>query len=180
MTATMEKAGKLALICAISAILLGFVNSMTEPAIAERKAAELKAALSALLEKGSPGAREELLDAGSLTARYPVEGAGGWILESIGKGYGGDMKILASYDDQGTILDVVLMDNAETPGLGKKAEKPEYMDKFRGTGGSAVPVPVAKDALDAPDSVSGATITFVGIALPLQEGSDYVQSLGDK
>ncbi|MDC7234484.1 MAG: FMN-binding protein [Spirochaetales bacterium] len=178
MTATMEKAGKLALICAISATLLGFVNSMTEPAIATRKAAELKAALSSLLEEGSPGAKEDISDAGSVTARYPVEGAGGWILEFNGKGYGGDMKILASYNEEGTILDVVLMDNAETPGLGKKAEKSEYMDKFRGTGGSAGPVPVTKDALDSPDSVSGATITFVGIAAPLNEGSAYVQSLG--
>lgn len=180
MTATMEKAGKLALICAISAILLGFVNSVTEPAIAIRKAAELKAALSSLLEDGSPGAKEEVMDAGSVIARYPVEGVGGWILEFNGKGYGGDMKILASYDEQGTVLDVVLMDNAETPGLGKKAEKAEYMDKFRGTGGAAGPVPTTKSALDAPDSVSGATITFVGIASPLHEGSEYVQSLGDK
>jgi H+/Na+-translocating ferredoxin:NAD+ oxidoreductase subunit G len=180
MTATMEKAGKLALICAISAILLGFVNSVTEPAIAVRKAAELKAALSSLLEEGSPGAIEELSDAGSVKARYPVEGAGGWILELNGKGYGGDMKVLASYDKNGTILDVVLMDNAETPGLGKKAEKSEYMDRFRGTGGAAGPVPISKNALDAADSVSGATITFVGIATPLHEGSEYIQSLGDK
>ncbi len=177
MTATMEKAGKLALICALSALILGVVNSMTEPAIALRKAAELKAALSSLLEVGSPGPREDLSASDSVRSRYPVEGAGGWILELNGKGYGGDMKILASYKEDGTIIDVVLMDNAETPGLGKKAEKSDYMDKFRGKGGSS-PVPLTKDALDSPDSVSGASITFMGIAAPLNAGSEYVKSLG--
>ncbi len=179
MTATMEKAGKLALICAISALLLGVINSMTEPVIAARKAAELKAALSSLLEEGTPGAREDLTDSPVILSRYPVEGAEAWILDMNGKGYGGDMKVLASYRADGSIIDVVLMDNAETPGLGKKAENPAYMDKFRGTGG-ATPVPVSKDALESPDSVSGATITFMGIATPLAEGSAYVQSLGGK
>jgi electron transport complex protein RnfG len=175
----MEKAGKLALICALSALILGVVNSITEPAIAIRKTAELKAALSSLLEEGTPGAREDLSDSSVILSRYPVEATGDWILELNGKGYGGDMKILASYRKDGSIMDVVLMDNSETPGLGKKAEKSEYMDKFRGSGGST-PVPVSKDALESPDAVSGATITFVGIATPLQEGSVYVQSLGDK
>jgi electron transport complex protein RnfG len=179
MTATMEKAGKLALICAISALLLGVVNSMTEPVIAARKAAELKAALSSLLEEGTPGAVEVLSDADTVRSRYPVEGAAAWILDMNGKGYGGDMKVLASYRADGSIIDVVLMDNAETPGLGKKAEKSSYMDKFRGTGGDT-PVPVSKDALASPDSVSGATITFMGIANPLAEGSAYVKSLGGK
>jgi electron transport complex protein RnfG len=179
MTATMEKAGKLALICALSALILGFVNTITEPAIARRKAAELKAALTSLLEEGSPGAREDLNDSSTILSRYPIEGMGGWILEMNGKGYGGDMKILASYRDDGSIIDVVLMDNTETPGLGKKAEKPEYMDKFRGTGGSSS-VPTSKEDLESPDAVTGATITFVGIATPLHEGSVYVQSLGDK
>ncbi len=178
MNATMEKAGKLALICAISALLLGMVNSITEPAIAIRKAAELKAALENLLETGTPGAIEELEDAGSIQARYPVVGADAWILEFTGKGYGGDMKILASYETDGTVMDVVLMDNSETPGLGKKAESHGYMDKFIGTGGDS-PVPVTKNELEAPDAVSGATITFAGIAGPLKEGSEYVKALGD-
>jgi len=177
MTATMEKAGKLALICALSALILGFVNSLTEPAIAVRKALELKQALSSLLDEGTPGPREDLSDIPMVMSRYPVEGAGGWILDLQGNGYGGAMKILASYQDDGTIIDVVLMDNAETPGLGKKAEKSDYMDKFRGKGGSA-PVPLTKNDLESPDSVSGASITFMGIANPLHAGSEYVKSLG--
>ncbi len=174
----MEKAGKLALICAVSALLLGIINSMTEPVIAERKKIELQNALISLIEEGTPG-EQESINQGSINSRYPIVGPGGWILELTGIGYGGDMQILASYKKDGTIMDIVLMDNAETPGLGKKAEKSEYMDKYRKTGG-ADPVPVTKDMLGAgADAVSGATITFAGIGRALAEGSDYVKSLGD-
>ncbi len=177
MNPTMEKAGKLALICALSALLLGAVNAVTEPLIAQRKAADLKAALSALLEEGSPGPREAVTDNPIVSARYPVEGAGGWILDLAGKGYGGDMKILASYKADGSVINVKLMDNAETPGLGKKAEKASYMDKFKGSGGAEKAVPVTKDALASPDSVTGATITFTGIGTALAAGSAYVKSV---
>ena len=178
MTFTMEKAGKLALICAVSALLLGVVNSMTEPVIAERKALELKQALISLIEEGVPGEREAL-NQGGISSRYPIVGPGGWILDMEGKGYGGEMKILASYRPDGTVIDVVLMDNAETPGLGKKAESPAYMEKFRGTGGET-PVPVSKEMVqESPDTITGATITFSGIAHAVKDGSAYVKALGD-
>ena len=175
----MEKAGKLALICAVSALLLGIINSMTEPVIAARKKIELQNALISLIEEGTPGAVEAVGEK-HINSRYPIEGPGGWILDMTGKGYGGEMKILASFRPDGSVIDVVLMDNAETPGLGKKAEKSEYMSKFRNTGG-AEPVPVSKDMIDeSPDTITGATITFSGIANAVSEGSDYVKTLGDK
>ena len=92
--------------------------------------------LSPLIEDGEPG-EVEVIGEASINSRYPIVGPGGWILDLTGKGYGGDMKILASYKEDGTIMDIVLMDNAETPGLGKKAEKSEYMDKYRSTGGKS-------------------------------------------
>ena len=178
MTFTMEKAGKLALICAVSARLLGIINSITEPIIAERKKIELQNALISLIEEGNPGEREDL-EQGIINSRYPIVGPGGWILDMTGKGYGGGLKILASYKPDGTVMDVVLMDNSETPGLGKKAEKSSYMEKFRGKGGSD-PVPVSKDMIqESPDTITGATITFSGIANTVKEGSDYVKTLGD-
>ncbi len=174
MSPIVEKALKLVAICAVSAILLGVINGVTEPIIAERKVEGLEKALLAVLDEGRPGRRKALEGEGAVVARYPVRGADRWILELWGIGYGGGMLILASFTGDGQVVDVVLMDNQETPGLGKKAEKPEYMDKFRGTGGGT-PVPVRKEGLEDPGSVTGATITFVGVAEALAEGSAYVK-----
>jgi electron transport complex protein RnfG len=77
------------------------------------------------------------------------------------------------------VIDARLLANAETPGLGKKAESPSYMEKFQDTG-SEQSVPVKKDELEKADadSISGATVTFSGIAKTIAYGSDFVKSLG--
>jgi electron transport complex protein RnfG len=113
-----------------------------------------------------------------VVTRYPVIKEGqstGMLLELEGSGYSGEMKILARYEEDGTIRAVRLMDNTETPGLGKKAENPAYMEKFLGTGSAATPVPVRKDMLQTgdADAVTGATITFLGISKALAEGAEY-------
>ena len=104
----------------------------------------------------------------------------GYILTLRGDGYAGDLKILANYEKSGKLLACVLMDNQETPGLGKEAEKTEYMEKFKGFGEDK-PVPSKKGMLSAEDAdaVGGATITFTGIGKALDYGSNYVKKLGE-
>ena len=177
-------AGKLFLICAIAAVVLGFVNAMTEPAIRDRKARELKEALESLIPEGKPEKPVVVKNNSVVKAYYPVMKNGktfAYILDLRGNGYGGELKILAAFKKNGEIISVKLMDNEETPGLGKKAEKPDYMKKFIGTGGKK-PVPVRKDMLSRKDAdaVTGASITFMGIANALEAGSKFMKQFGGK
>ena len=173
---------KLFAICAVAALTLGGINALTEPVIIQRKIMELQQALDELTPDSRTGEAVEVEESSEIAKRYPVikdgEGAG-MILELQGSGYGGgEMKILARYEEDGTVRAVKLMDNTETPGLGKKAENPAYMEKFIGTGSAEEPVPVRKDML-APaeaDAVTGATITFLGVANALAEGAEYVRA----
>jgi electron transport complex protein RnfG len=115
-----------------------------------------------------------------VVTRYPVLEDGkerGSLLELVGTGYGGDLKILARYDASGEVRAVKLMEDEETPGLGKKAESPGYMDKFIGTGTAGNPVPTRKDMLAGgeADAITGATITFLGVSKALAEGSRFVR-----
>lgn len=104
----------------------------------------------------------------------------GYILTLRGDGYAGDMKILANYEKSGKLLACVLMDNQETPGLGKEAENIKYMDKYNGLGDdSSIPVKKSQLSADDADAVGGATITFVGIGKALDYGSSYVKKLGE-
>jgi len=171
--------GKLAAICAVAAFALGLVNAVTAPAIAEVKEKQLAAALDSV--RGTATAGEEQIVEGNSFAEgyYPLTEDGsnsGYILRLIGPGYGGDMELLASIATDGKIRSVALMANSETPGLGKLAENPEYMDKFIGTGSdAAVPLNKQQLAQKQADSVSGATITFMGLAQALEAGSEYVK-----
>lgn len=176
--------GKLALICAVAALLLGAANALTEPQIAKIKAERLQLALAAVSGGAAIGDPVPVENGGSVERYYPVlTGAGeiqGYVCRLIGGGYGGDMIILGGYDTDGTILSVKMMENLETPGLGKEAEKDYYMEKFLGTGGASK-VPVRKDMLELADSdaITGATVTFIGIGKALQDGSDFVRKLGE-
>jgi len=178
MSPMVNKTLKLTLICAIAALLLGIVNSITEPVIKERKAQMLKEALSSLVEEGSIGEAEIQADS-LVNTVYPVKSDGSvisCILSIQGSGYGGDMQVLGAYSLDGTLLNAQLMENNETPGLGKKAESHEYMEKFIDYGGLE-PIPVRKDMLPpGMDDITGATITFNGVSQALAAGSEYVKS----
>ena len=168
---------RLAVICSIAALLLGIINSMTAPVIEEHKRIELENALNELVVTGKAGEVQELDDS-LVNQLYPIMEEGekiGYILSLLGSGYGGEMKILASYSLDGTLLKAILMEDNETPGLGKKAEKPEYMDKFLGKGSSDNPIPTTKGQLEKPDTVGGSTITFTGVSRALAAGSVYVR-----
>ncbi len=169
-----DKALRLGIIGAVAALLLALVNNSTEPLIAERRVLELNEALTTLAADGTPGAAE-IEPAPGVTQRWPIEVDKGWILELKGTGYGGPMTIVASYDTDGSIMVARLMDNSETVGFGKKAEDSDYMKIFVGTGGE-IPVPGTKADLGGDvDTVSGATVTFVGITDALRAGSDLVK-----
>ena len=100
-------------------------------------------------------------------------------MKVTGKGYAGDMNILAAISLEGEILSSVLMENLETPGLGKQAEKPSYMKMFIGTGKDSV-IPFRKTHLSTSDadSITGASITFTGIGKALNKASEFVRQIG--
>ncbi len=176
--------GKLAIICAVAAIVLGLTNSVTEPAIELNRKRELERALHTVVKQGTAGEEVPVEEHRIVRGYYPVFSEDGEImgyaLRLVGMGYGGDMDMLANFNLSGEVLGVVLMNNLETPGLGKKAEKPEYLEKFIGTGTRDRKVPTRKDQLsrDQADAVTGATITFMGIAKALEAGSSFVQNKG--
>jgi len=172
---------KLFAICAVAAVTLGGINAITEPVIVQRKIMELQQALNELTPDAETGEAVTISENPVVLKRYPVTKEGdavGMLLEMEGSGYAGEMKILARFDLSGSIAAVKLMDNTETPGLGKKAENPAYMEKFLGSGSLENPVPVRKDMLkpsDA-DAITGATITFLGISKALADGAAYART----
>lgn len=177
--------GKLALICAAAALILALVSAVTSPVIEENRIRALNEALARVAGGGVIGERVPAEDTPGVRAHYPVfateemDELRGYVVDVIGTGYGGEMSMLAAVEPDGVIISAELMDNAETPGLGKKAETEEYMQMFAGTG-TQRPVPLSRDQLEGPDAdaVTGATITFLGVARALETASDYVKEVG--
>lgn len=172
---------KLVLICAAAAISLGFVNAITEDTIAMRKEAAVKEALTEVSLGNEVGEETPVEGNPSVLSYYPILTKGqntGYIFRLRGKGYGGEFTLLAGLSSGGEVLSVVMMENQETPGLGKEAEKPDYMKKFIGKGKSS-PIPVKKNQLKPEEvaAVTGATVTFSGIGKALAAAQEYAAGL---
>ena len=175
-------ASKLALICAVAALCLGAVNMVTEPQIALLRAQKLQDSLEQVSPGGIIGDEVAVEDA-IVVSYYPVDDAdiqNGYILNLKGTGYSGDLIILASYSVNGTLIASVLMEDDETPGLGKEAENDWYMEKYLGYSGSDIPSSKSELEQADADAISGATITYTGIGNALKAGSEYAATLGGK
>lgn len=172
--------GKLALITAVCAIVLGLVNGITAPVIVENRARALAEALAQVSGGNAVGEAVVVEGRDMVQIAYPFAQSNGAVLQLEGNGYGGPMTILAGYEADGQVIDVRLLANEETPGLGKLAEDPSYMARFAGRGGNGDDVPTTKGELrpGEADALSGATITFVGIANAVRAGSRAVANQG--
>ena len=84
----------------------------------------------------------------------------GAAVESTTGGFGGDLKVLVGFDPEGKILGYTLLEHAETPGLGAKADK--WFQK--GEKGDIIgkdpkePLTVSKDSGQV-DAITASTIT---------------------
>lgn len=172
----------LALISAFAATSLAIVNAITAPKIAQYEQRVLEAALNEVSGGLALGSSQLVEDNDSIVElHYLVDDnndTAGYILQLNGNGYGGQLTIMAGYKIDGELLDARLLANSETPGLGKKAENPTYMDKFIGRGSSSE-IPIKTNMLEKSDadSVSGSTVTFSAIAKTIALGSNYVKEL---
>ncbi len=171
---------KLLVISSIAALALGVVNSLTAPKIAELEKKNKIEALTKLTDRGvaDPSGETILIDNEDISSYFPVEDSGeviSYILYLKSKGYGGMMTVMASYDLEGSLIDAILMNNQETPGFGKEAEKDGYMNNFKGLGSDKRPLPSYTYEVKNSDVVTGATITFMGISKSLIIGSDFVK-----
>ncbi|HPO50164.1 MAG TPA: RnfABCDGE type electron transport complex subunit G [Spirochaetota bacterium] len=163
---------KLTVICLVSVLFLTLVNFLTEGKIKQNAVKTEENANKKLIPDGKKFIKKnfkDIEDPKSENYYYLVENDEslvGYIISAVGKGYGGDMKIMIAVDPNFTIINMKMLKNSETPGIGKKAETDEYMKKFIGTNTPEKKFPENKSMLsqEEKDAITGATITFNGIA----------------
>jgi electron transport complex protein RnfG len=172
----------LAIICACAAIILAFLNSLTQPVIIEYEYQKTLSALEAVSDGLLISEENSLVENNSFVNYYYVLSEDnvkmGYLLNLDAVGYGGKISMVASYNKEGQVMQAKVVSNTETPGLGKKCEESWYMNKYL----NKSKIPNSKTQLngDDADAISGASITFIAIANALRSGSDFVKSLGGK
>ena len=102
----------------------------------------------------------------------------GVAVESATSGFGGDLKVLVGFDKDGNILGYTILQHAETPGLGAKADKwfqKEGKGDIIGKNPNKDNLTVKKDGGDI-DAITASTITSRAFLLAVTQAYNAYKS----
>lgn len=151
----------------ISGFSLGYVNELTvgpiEKGKLERKVNAIKMVLPAF--DNNPVADMKLIKSEKVVDSveiYPAysnnEFVGAAVIGSTDKGFSGLVKIMVGFNSTGTIENVVVLEQKETPGLGTKMTEDKFLLQFKGIDIATFNLKVKKDGGNV-DALTGATIS---------------------
>ncbi len=143
---------------------VGAVNMLTEDAIAEAKALATKEAVANVLPAFDNNEQsEQMIDDMPIKVYKAVKGNDvvGYAVESMTKnGFGGAIRLMVGFSPEGEILNVNVLEQAETPGLGTKMcdEGNALLSSIKGKNSGDVEFKVKKDGGEL-DALTAATIS---------------------
>ncbi|MBZ4684151.1 MAG: H+/Na+-translocating ferredoxin:NAD+ oxidoreductase subunit [Fusobacteriaceae bacterium] len=121
------------IIASISASILAFINGKTAPVIAERaKSEEIEARKNVLLADEYRLEEKKEIEGMEFVPAYKNNEKVGYVVKTIGLGYGGDIVILLGVDMNGKITGINILKALETPGLGDKILNKEWQKRWIG------------------------------------------------
>ena len=148
----------------VSSAVVGAVNMITEDAIAQAKAEAVNAALRMVLPEYETTEKSDLvIDELPISVYSAVKGGEtvGYAVESQTKqGFGGTIRMMVGFDTEGRIINVNVLEQNETPGLGTKMcdEGNVLLASVQGKNPANLKLKVKKDGGDI-DALTAATIS---------------------
>lgn len=155
----------LLIITVVSAGVLAISNNLTKDKIAELEIAGSLASLKEIFDESKTfklidetKQNEIIASNGSVVEIFEVydgDNLYGYAIKTKSKGFGDtDMIIMSGFSQDGNLTGIRILEHSETEGIGSKATKPEFIDKFVGKGA---------DSEITVDNISGATYTTKGV-----------------
>ena len=147
--------GTLLLICAVVALVLSFVNTVTQEKIAQNETEQKRTAMVELF--GSDKIEYTELDrlesdGERVEAIYRVAEDGstvGYSVLVLSPGFGGDVQLMVAVTADKTVIGVKIVSMSETPGLGTRVDDADYLSQYAGV--------TAGLSASEVDMISGAT-----------------------
>ena len=95
------------------------------------------------------------------------------------KGFSGNISMMAGFRADGTIINITVLDQKETPGLGTKMTEPKFKDQFNDKNPSEFILKVKKDGGQV-DAITAATISSRAFCDAVQRAYNTLQKGGLK
>jgi electron transport complex protein RnfG len=151
----------------VAGLSLGYVNDLTKGPKAKAKLERKVNALKKVLPQfdNNPVSDVQLVVSDKTkdsieiyTALLNDQVSGTAVIGSSEKGFSGLIKIMVGFQPSGSIKNIVVLEQKETPGLGTKMKDEKFIAQFRGKDPSLFDLRTRKDGGDV-DALTGATIT---------------------
>jgi electron transport complex protein RnfG len=157
----------LALICVGASAALAFTYVWTNPLILKHEAEERNKALHKVLP-GAQSFKEQHKDGMVYYLAMRDDNPVGVGFITVGKGYGGEIKLIIGVDGEGRITGLEVLTHLESPGLGARITEDWFKAQFKG---KTVRDKFKVKGPDADlDAIAGATISSKAVAKAVKEG----------
>lgn len=165
----------LMIISLIGATILAVTNFMTAPAIEKvEKMAKLKARQSVLpmaIEfkeiKGKEGYFKGLDYEGKVI---------GYVITCLAEGYGGGFWVMVGVDKEFKVMQINILNNKETPGLGNKIEEDKFRNQYKDKGIENLEV-LKVPTQDKIQAITGATISSKAVTEAVKKGLEELKRI---
>lgn len=149
-----------------AAIALGFVYEYTKAPIEASNMAKKLEAIRQVVPEFNNNPADDMFklpsEEGDSLEVYPSKTDGkinGYAIRTYSdNGYAGTIILMAGFKPDGTIINIAVLEQKETPGLGTKMAEPKFKDQFKDKNPSSFTLKVEKDGGQV-DAISAATIS---------------------
>lgn len=177
----------LTLISVVAATCLGFVYELTKGPI---EASNLNKKLTAIRDvvpefTNNPDAEMFRLPTGEgdsldvYPAKKDNEVVGYAISTYSMNGFSGEIRLMAGFRPDGTIINITVLEQKETPGLGTKMNEPSFKDQFKDMDPGEFSLKVKKDGGQV-DAITAATISSRAFCDAIDRASNTLEKGGLK
>lgn len=177
----------LTLISLAAAACLGFVYEMTKKPIEISNLNKKLSAIKQVVPEFTNDPNSEMFrlptGEGDSLEIYPAKNGeelvGYAVNTYTNTGFSGNITLMTGFKPDGSIIDITVLNQKETPGLGTKMAEPEFKDQFRGKNPADFPLKVVKDGGKV-DAITAATISSRAFCDAVQRGYNTLQKGGLK
>lgn len=148
----------------LSSAMVGGVNLLTERPIAEAREAAKQASLAEVLPTFDRTENWQMESNGlqlTINKAFSGDNVVGYAIESFSmSGYSGEVRLMVGFDVDGKIINISVLQQKETPGLGANMTKENnpLINSFRSKQAADIKMVVRKDGGDV-DALTAATIS---------------------
>ena len=165
----------LMVITIVSGGVLGYVYTLTKPAIDQVEANKNLKAINEVLKSDVEIVKTETKDIDDLTYNLAYDAEGNFIGAAIKtyskNGFGGKIELMVGMLANGIINKVSVLSQAETPGLGANMVNEKFKGQFSGKDPKQFMLKVKKDGGDV-DAITAATISSRAVSEAVKKAAD--------